>query len=85
MWLRDVGRRQWVAIGRDTTILKTPSELAALKAAKIHMFLFPGEATRAALVEAVAATLRDICTEAMSGTPGVWRVHGGKTPRLERL
>lgn len=42
LWLRDVGRRQWVAIGRDTTILKTPSELAVLKAAKIHMFLFSG-------------------------------------------
>jgi PIN like domain len=84
-WLRDVGARGWAAIGRDTTILKTPSELAAYKAAKIHMFLFHGNATRAELVDTVAATLSDICTHCMSGTASVWRVHGGPHPHLQRL
>jgi hypothetical protein len=49
------------------------------------MFLFHGNATRAELVATVMATLRDICTEYMSGSPSVWRVHGGRNPRLERL
>lgn len=83
--MRDVGVHQWSAIARDTTILTTPSELTAYKAAKIHLFLFDGNATRAELVDTVAATLRDICTHCMSGTPSVWRVRGGKRPRLERL
>lgn len=85
VWLRDVGLRGWSAIGRDTTILKTPSELMAYKAAKIHLFLFDGNAKRAELVDTVAATLREICIYCMGGKPSVWRVHGGRHPRLERL
>jgi PIN like domain len=84
-WLRDVGARGWAAIARDTTILKTPSELAAYRAARIHMFLFHGNATRAELVATVAATLREICAHCMSGTPSVWRVHGGNNLHLSRL
>ncbi|QTI68532.1 hypothetical protein [Gordonia polyisoprenivorans] len=85
VWLRDVGRRGWAAIGRDTTILVTPSELAAYRRAKIHLFLFHGEATRAQLLEALDANLREMCTHCMSGTPTVWRVHGPPRPRLEAL
>ncbi|WP_448432533.1 PIN-like domain-containing protein [Mycolicibacterium sp. XJ2546] len=85
VWLRDVGKHRWAAIGRDTTILKTPSELAAYKAAKIHLFLFDGEATVTQLTAIVAATLRDICTECMNGKPSVWRARGGAHPRIELL
>ncbi len=85
IWLRDVGARGWAAIARDTTILKTPNELAAYKAARIHLFLFHGNAKRAELVATVAATLREICTHCMSDAPSVWRVHGGQRPHLQRL
>ncbi|GAT16318.1 hypothetical protein [Mycolicibacterium thermoresistibile] len=84
-WLRDVGKKGWAVIGRDTTILKTPSELAAYKAAKLHMFLFDGEANREQLVVAVTATLQEICTHCMNGTPSVWRVRGRPHPHLVLL
>ncbi|MCT1354160.1 hypothetical protein [Gordonia hongkongensis] len=84
-WLRDVGRNGWAAIGRDTTILVTPSELQAYKRARIHLFLFHGHATRQQLIDALHANLRDICTHCMSGTPSVWRVFGDPRPRLEQL
>jgi hypothetical protein len=85
VWLRDVGKHGWVAFGKDTRILLVPSELAAYKAAKIHMFLFGGQDTRAQLVATVCALLRDICTYSSSGKPGVWRAHAGPPARLERL
>ncbi|WP_024801162.1 hypothetical protein [Nocardia sp. BMG51109] len=85
VWLRDVGKHGWVAIGRDTTILSEPDELAAYKAAKIHMFLFDGNANRDELVRTLHALLRDICTHSSAGKPTVWRAHGGDHPRLEQL
>lgn len=85
IWLRDVGPNRWVVLGRDTTILKTPHELAAYKAARIHMFLFPGNATRPDLVATLRAVLNDICMHSSAGKPSVWRVHGMPRPRLEQL
>ena len=41
-WLADVGPRRWVAISRDTKIMQRPAELAAYRAAKLHLMLFPG-------------------------------------------
>ncbi|MBF6411246.1 hypothetical protein [Nocardia farcinica] len=85
VWLRDVGQRGWVVLARDTTILATPHELAAYRAARVHMFLFDGNATRAELVDALRSLLRDICTASSSGTPGVWRARCGRSPRLQPL
>jgi PIN like domain len=75
VWLADVGRHGWTVISRDTKILQRRAELAAYKAAKLHMFLYPGQATREALLEALRATLSDVCTMSSRATPGVWRVH----------
>lgn len=85
VWLRDVGRRGWAVVARDTTILKTPAELKAYKSAKIHMFLFHGNATRAELSATMRALLKEICMRASSGTPSVWRAHGNPRYYLERL
>jgi len=85
IWLRDVGARGWVVLGKDTKILERPHELAAYQAAKVHMFLFQGHATRAELVATLSALLKEICTMSSAGKPGVWRAHGGKHPRLEQL
>jgi PIN domain-containing protein len=46
IWLADISQRGWTVISRDTKILERPTELAAYKAAKLHMVLFPGQATR---------------------------------------
>lgn len=73
-WLRDVGRHGWVVIGRDTKILERPDELAAYRAARVHMVLFPGQATRAQLVELLHRHLHDICMHASLRSPRVYRV-----------
>src|ERR1700739_602169 len=83
VWLRDVGARGWIVIGRDTQILQRPAELRAYRRAKIHMFLFPGGATRDELTAIVSATLAEICTKGVGGRPEVWRVRGGRRPHVE--
>lgn len=50
------------------------SELAAYRAARIHLVAFPGQATRDQLLEALDSCLRDICTAVMARRPAVWRV-----------
>jgi hypothetical protein len=75
VWLADVGRLGWTVIGRDTHILRRPAELAAYKKAKIHMVFYPGQATGEILVQALHATLADVCTASSRAAPGVWRVH----------
>lgn len=85
IWLKDVGERRWVALARDTAILQRPSELEAYLAAKIHLFLLAGNATRQQLIDTLHGSLRHICTMGVSGSPGVWRVHGGDIPFLESL
>jgi hypothetical protein len=74
IWLADVARHQWTVFSRDTKILERPSEIAAYKAARLHLILYPGQATRETLVEAVQATLSDVCTVTSRAVPGVWRV-----------
>jgi hypothetical protein len=73
--LADVSGYRWTVISRDTSIVWRPAELAAYKAAKLHMVLYPGQATAEMLVQALHATLRDVCTASGRSAPGVWRVH----------
>ncbi|MGQ0464928.1 MAG: hypothetical protein ACT4QG_06370 [Sporichthyaceae bacterium] len=81
-WLREVGRHGWAVIGRDTKILQRPDEAAAYRAAKVHMFLFPGQATRSALVDLLSANLAAICTEWSRSEPGAFLVHATGLRRL---
>lgn len=74
VWLRDVGERRWAVLGRDTKIFERAHELAAYKAAHLHMFLFPGQATRAELVELVRSNLAEICTATTVRSAHVYRV-----------
>ncbi|MGH3969724.1 MAG: hypothetical protein ACRDTV_16795 [Mycobacterium sp.] len=82
-WLKLVGERHWIVFGRDTRILERASELDAYRRAKVHMFLFPGNATREELIAIAAATLAIICTKAAEAKPMVWRVRGGTRPHVE--
>ena len=73
-WLLKVGVRRWTVLGRDAKIFERPSELAAYLAAKLQVFLLPGEARVAELVELVAVNLADICAIASGREPGAWRL-----------
>ena len=73
-----VGAQGWVVFGRDLRIMDRPLELEAYLAAGIHMVLLPGEATRARLVELLAASLAEICAVVVARQPNVFWVtsHG---------
>jgi hypothetical protein len=74
VWLADVARYRWTVVSRDTKILERPREIQAYKSAKLHMLLYPGQATANELVEAVQATLAEVCAASSRALPGVWRV-----------
>jgi len=65
-------------LNRDAKIMERPDELAAYRAAKVHMFYLPGQATRDHLKHLVGKHLRTILTCASDRTPDVWRItdHG---------
>jgi hypothetical protein len=73
-WLAKVARTGWIVLNRDAKIMERPTELAAYRAAKIHMFYLPGEATSEALQHLLERHLRDIITCASSRRPQVWRI-----------
>lgn len=49
-------------------------ELAAYLAAGVHVFLLPGQAKVAHLVELIEVNLTDMCTHTSSRNPGTWRL-----------
>ena len=73
-WLAKVGRRRWTVLGRDLKIYERPSELAAYRASRLQVFLLPGEARAAELVELVEVNLAQICAIASTRQPGTWRL-----------
>lgn len=73
-WLKKVARSGWVVLNRDAKIMERIDELAAYRAAKVHMFYLPGTATRGQLQELVETNLSDIVTFATSRNPDVWRI-----------
>jgi len=78
VWLAKVAGSGWVVLNRDAKIMERPDELAAYRAARVHMFYLPGEATRDHLKHLVATHLRDIVTYSTDRNPEVWRItdHG---------
>jgi hypothetical protein len=73
-WLAKVGLRRWTVLGRDLKIYERPSELAAYKASRLQVFLLPGQARAAELVELVEVNLAQICAIASTREPGTWRL-----------
>jgi hypothetical protein len=64
----------WAIIGRDAKIAERPHELAAYRAARVHMFLLPGEATRQALLDLLTAWLEDVCITWARSRTGIWKI-----------
>jgi hypothetical protein len=81
-WLRRIARTGWVVLNRDAKIMERPHELEAYRAAKVHMFYLPGEATRDQLKQLVESHLRDIVTYAADRTPEVWKITSHGISRL---
>jgi hypothetical protein len=77
-WLARIAGTGWVVVNRDAKIMERPDELAAYRAAKVHMFYLPGEATRDQLLHLVETNLADIITLSADRTPDVWKIsrHG---------
>lgn len=75
-WLGKIARSGWVVLNRDAKIMERQHELIAYRAAKVHMFYLPGEATRDQLKHLVEAHLRDIIAYATDRTPEVWKISG---------
>lgn len=85
-WLGRIAGTGWIVLNRDARIMERPDELAAYRAARVHMFYLPGEATRDHLCFLVSAHLRDIIAHANNRNPDVWRVtnHGVERFRLRK-
>jgi hypothetical protein len=71
-WLPTVGRHGWVIFGRDLHIMDRELELAAYLAARVHMVLLPGQASREQLVWLLSVNLTDICAVATARRPNVY-------------
>ena len=61
-------------LGRDLKIYERPSELAAYRASRLQVFLLPGQARAAELVDLVEANLAQVCAIASTREPGTWRL-----------
>jgi hypothetical protein len=73
-WLGKVARTGWVVLNLDAKIMERPHELAAYRAAKVHMFYLAGEATRDQLLRLVEVNLRGVIVFATDRKPDVWKI-----------
>jgi hypothetical protein len=73
-WLRRITGTGWAVLGRDAKIAERPHELAAYRAAHVHMFPLPGEATRQELLDVLGARLNDICVAWTNSRTSIWKV-----------
>jgi hypothetical protein len=83
-WLPVVGSHGWAVFCRDQQILDRPAELQAYLAAKVHMFLLPGSATRDQIASLVTLNLTAICTLAAARQPNVYWLTPNKVINYER-
>ncbi|MCK2237741.1 MULTISPECIES: hypothetical protein [unclassified Crossiella] len=73
-WLKKITNSGWAVLNRDAKIMERPHELDAYRAARVHMFYLPGEATRDELRSLVENNLRNIITYATDRKPDVWKI-----------
>ena len=85
-WLPVAGAKNWTVFCRDLSIMDRPSELQAYLAARVHMFVLPGNATRVEIVDLLSTNLAEICALAVARQPNVyWLTAGGVVPYEWRL
>lgn len=80
-WLPVVGARGWTVISRDQGILDRTYELRAYLDARVHMFLLPGQVTRAQIIALLGLNLSEMCALAAARKPNVyWLTKHGVEP-----
>jgi hypothetical protein len=85
-WLPVVGSRGLVVISRDQQILQWEDELRAYLEARVHMFLLPGESTRAQIIDLLRINLLELCTLAVARRSNVyWLTKRGIEPYEQRV
>ena len=73
-------------ISRDQRILQRKFELRAYLDARVHMFLLPGEVTRAQIIELLGINLSEMCALAVARRPNVyWLTKRGVEPYERRM
>jgi hypothetical protein len=82
-WLRVVGGRGWVVLTRDQRIRTRPNELAAVRAARLHVFaLTSGNLSAAATADVVLAAWPALQRAvAEHEPPMLWSITRGGTIR----
>lgn len=83
-WLPVVGSSGWAVFGRDQRILERPAELRAYLEARVHMFLLPGSATLADLLELLRHNLAEVCALATARRPNVYWLERRRVVPYER-
>jgi hypothetical protein len=83
-WLPVAGANGWVVFCRDQHILDRPAELQAYQNARVHMFLLPGSATKAEIVDLLTGNLAEICALATARRPDVYWLRPGKVIPYDR-
>jgi hypothetical protein len=83
-WLPVVGSKGWVVFCRDQRILDRPAELTAYLNARVHMFLLPGSATLAEILELLQTNLAEICALATARRPNVYWLERRRVVPYER-
>ncbi len=83
-WIAEVGRRGWVAVTRDQRIRHRPNELAAVRAAGLHLFALTSGNLSAAQTAQVLLAAWPAIQRAVAKTapPALWSVTRGGEVRL---
>lgn len=83
-WIAELGRRGWVAVTRDQRIRHRPNELAAVRAAGLHLFALTSGNLSAAQTAQVLLAAWPAIQRAVARTapPALWSVTRGGEVRL---
>lgn len=86
-WIAEIGRRGWVAVTRDQRIRRRPNELAAVRAASIHLFaLTSGNLSALQTAEVIQRAWPAIQRQvASTRPPAIWSVTRGGEVRLIKV
>lgn len=83
-WIAEVGKRGWVVVTRDQNIRRRPNELAAVRAAALHLFALTSGNLSAAETAAVITRAWPGMERAVVNTrpPALWSVNRAGGVRL---
>ena len=78
-WIVEVGRQHWVVVTRDQRIRHRPNELAAVRAANLHLFALTSGNLSAAQTAEVLLRAWPALQRAVASRPppGIWSVTRG--------